>query len=165
MARCYDSSGRQYYCRSGWNSWGRWVVLAVILVAAFLFFFLFRSVCFSHCHPYCSTNPPSSFLTARRRRKRGLQPYRGTGWSTAPFGHGPAQYNPNYPSQPPPDLHTSPPAYGANAGYYGGQNQGYFGGQQAGVELQQPQNVHRGGDNVYQPPGGPPPKKADGIVR
>lgn len=106
------------------------------------------------------TNKIDRCLSARRRRAHGLQPYRGTGW--IPGAHGPAVYNPNYQGPPPqqPYYASSPPTYTPQAGgYYGQQNQGYFGGQQTGVELQQPSNAYRGGDNVYEPPTGPPPSK------
>ncbi|KKY18211.1 hypothetical protein UCRPC4_g05056 [Phaeomoniella chlamydospora] len=106
---------------------------------------------------------PYRCLSARRRRRSGLQPYRGTGWvGRTPFGHGPAQYNPNYNQQA--QYNPPPPQYTPQGGYYGGagQNQGYFGGgQQNGVELQQPSNVYRGGEPVYEPPAGPPPSKKD----
>ncbi|KAI7034547.1 hypothetical protein KC352_g47135, partial [Hortaea werneckii] len=46
---------------SAWNSWARWLVLALIIVGAFFIFFLF------------------SCITARRRRRHGYRPYRGTG--------------------------------------------------------------------------------------
>ncbi|KAI9732819.1 MAG: hypothetical protein M1834_003757 [Cirrosporium novae-zelandiae] len=134
-----DMYGNCYQYSSGWYNWGRWVLLAIIIIAAFLFFFLI------------------SCLSARRRRRRGAHPYWGTGWAagSTPPGHGPAQYNPNvqpYYGQ----YQQPPPTYGQ------GQNQSYFGGQQAGVELQQPQSAYqpqRGGDPVYAPPEGPPPKK------
>lgn len=134
------------------------VVLGALVVGAFLIFLIF------------------SCITARRRRRQGQQPWRGTGWAAGapPPGHGPArytgappqQYNGNTAAAPP----YSPPA---NQGYYGqgynsGTNQGYFGGQQQGVELQQPENAYaRGGENVYSPPTGPPPGKTagDGIIR
>lgn len=127
-----------------------------------------------------------SCVTARRRRRQGLTPYRGTGWAAGrpPAGHAPAQYTGN--AQPAPSYNNQPgynPSYNdnqtggapvyspppANQNYYGngGANQGYFGGQQSGVELQQPNNTYqpqRGGDQVYNPPAGPPPGK-DGIVR
>ena len=106
-----------------------------------------------------------------------MQPYRGTGWAAQGAQGGPPQgqwagaqnqgYYGNNQAAPP----YSPTA---NQGYnynqqpaYGG-NQGYFGGQQnGGVELQSPDGAHmRGGENVYQPPAGPPPNKAnDGIIR
>lgn len=150
-----------YYgnCNDAWGSYGRWIVIVAIIVGIFLIFLLF------------------SCITARRRRRQGLQPFRGTGWAQGrtPAGHAPAQYagaqpyygNNNGAAAPP----YSPPD---NQGYYNqgynnqGANQGYFGGQQQGVELQQPANTYaRGGENVYQPPTGPPPGKTggDGIVR
>ncbi|KAL8841936.1 MAG: hypothetical protein Q9170_000716 [Blastenia crenularia] len=113
-----------------------------------------------------------SCVTARRRRRQGMTPYRGTGWAAGrtPAGHAPAQYTGAQPSygniQP-----TAQPVYAppTNQNYYGNQgaNQSYFGGQQSGVELQSPNNTYqppRGGDQVYNPPAGPPPGK-DGIVR
>lgn len=116
-----------------------------------------------------------SCITARRRRRAGMQPYRFTGWAggNVPPGHAPAQYNPNqgfqgnqqYQQNPP--VYTTPPqpAYGQSG------NQGYFGGQQSGVELQQPNNAyqpHRGTDPGFNTPAGPPPGKDgmhDGIIR
>lgn len=112
-------------------------------------------------------------MTARRRRGRGVAPYRGTGW-LAPQ-HGPVQYYSNNQTE-----QTQQP-YGNNAGYYagnnaaappynqygGGQNADYYGGQQTGIELQQPGNTYQpqtGGANVYSPPAGPPPGKRD-IIR
>jgi len=146
---CYDSYGN-YNCNSGWYQWGRWVLLGAIIVAAILFFFLF------------------SCISARRRKRMGGRPMYGTGWASAPFGHGQATYNPNYQSQqagPGGNNYNAPPTYQQEGGYYG-ENQGYFGGQQTGTELQQPQNTYRGGDPVYEPPTGPPPtKKGDGIIR
>ncbi|KAI4185265.1 MAG: hypothetical protein L6R41_004221 [Letrouitia leprolyta] len=118
-----------------------------------------------------------SCITARRRRRQGMTPYRGTGWAggRTPAGHAPAQYtgaqpyyggDNQYNNQPPVQPAYSPPP---NGNYYGNQgaNQTYFGGQQSGVELQSPNNTYqppRGGDQVYSPPTGPPPSK-DGIVR
>lgn len=111
-------------------------------------------------------------ITARRRRRAGAVPFRGTGWAAGrtPAGHAPAQYTAPQPyyggnNQQP------PPVYGAaqNQTYYGNGNQGYFGGQQSGVELQQPQGAYRppgGGDAVYNsPPGAPYGKGGDGIVK
>lgn len=37
---CYDRYGRRYTCNSAFSSWGRWVVLAVIIGAALVLFFL-----------------------------------------------------------------------------------------------------------------------------
>lgn len=150
--RCYDDDGY-----SNWDSYGRWIVLAAIIAGAFFIFFAFACI------------------TARRRRRQGMNPYRGTGWAAGrtPAGHAPAQYT----GAPQPHYQQSnnaAPAYAPpNQGYYGhDSNQGYFGGgQQNGVELQPsfPSNTYqpqRGGDNVYNPPPGPPPgKQNDGIVR
>ncbi|KAI9720593.1 MAG: hypothetical protein M1812_002773 [Candelaria pacifica] len=158
-----DGYGNGYY--SSWDSWGRWVVLAAILVGFFLLFVL------------CSC------ITSRRRRRNGLTPYRGTGWAAGktPPGHAPATYTgapqPGYGgeqyNQAAPPMYSPPPA---NNGYYGnnnagyGANQSYFGGgqQQTGIELQQPQHAYQpasGGDPVYQAPPGAPPAKNDGIIR
>lgn len=146
MVRCYYDRYGRYRCRnSAWNDWVRWVVLAVVVIGFLLLFFL------------CSC------ITARRRRKAGRQPFYGTGWAARP-----GAYN-NAPTQQPYYAGNAAPAppYSApdsNAGYYGGgQNQGYYG-QQNGVELQSPQPAY-GGAAGYAPPPGPPPGKADGIVR
>jgi hypothetical protein len=115
-------------------------------------------------------------ITARRRRRRGLQPYRGTGWLGG--NHGPVTYNPQpyynnnqYPNQP-----GNNTTYGNNGGgappTYNASNAGYYG-QNSGVEMQPPQNSYqpntRDGDNVYAPPSSPPPGKGhygnDGIIR
>ncbi|KIX98310.1 uncharacterized protein Z520_05611 [Fonsecaea multimorphosa CBS 102226] len=139
MARCIDNNGNAYRCNSAWYDWGRWVALAVIILGAFLIFFLF------------------SLLSARRRRRMGRQPMYGTGWvGRTPWGHAPAQYNPGYQQ-----TQQAPPAYNQtqNYGGYYGQNQGYFGGRQTDFEMQPPANTYRGGDDVYTPPTGPPPAK------
>ncbi|GAM85560.1 hypothetical protein ANO11243_035670 [Dothideomycetidae sp. 11243] len=136
-----DHMNRNSYCdyngycyNSGWDSYGRWIVFAVIVGVGICLFFLF------------------SCITARRRRKLGMQPFRGTGWAAGrpPPGHGAATYNPNAgnfqmeqpvyndPTQQP--YNSAPPAYG---GYYG--NSG----------VTQPQAAHTG--DHYKPPAGPPP--------
>ena len=78
---------------------------------------------------------PHSCISARRRRRRNLQPIYGTGWAgRPPWGHGHAQYNPNYqggyaqPQREPPyvqqperqDRYAAPGADGAQGygGYY-----------------------------------------------
>jgi len=114
-------------------------------------------------------------------------PYKGTGTSRAkiselmaaltslgwlagtPPGHGAAQYygpagsntQPYYGNQNQPEQQAAPPytSEGANASYYGQQN---------GIEMQQPANTYqpqRGGDGVYAPPQGPPPKKERDLIR
>ena len=132
-------------------------------------FLLPLQVCFATSQVIRSlTYTNNSCISARRRKRVGGRPMYGTGWAAAPFGHGPATYNPNFQSQqaaPAREDYNSPPTYQQQGGYYG-ENQGYFGGQQTGTELQQPQNTYRGGDPVYEAPVGPPPKKErDGIIR
>lgn len=147
----------KYFTKNDTNSQSR-VVLGALIVGAFLIFLIF------------------SCITARRRRRQGQQPWRGTGWAAGvpPPGHGPAQYTGAPPQQYNGNTSAAPPySPPANQGYYGqgynsGSNQGYFGGQQQGVELQQPENAYaRGGEEVYSPPAGPPPgkKAGDGIIR
>jgi hypothetical protein len=155
----YYSHGCYY---SGWNAYGRWVLLGAIIVGFFFIFLLF------------------SCVTARRRRRQGLQPYRLTGWAGGvPPSHGQAQYVGNQGGAVPNNqgwggpgqqAYQSPPAYGgpppaAGEGTFFPPNhvrpgQGYFGGQQSGIELQQPHNAYnpqRGGEPVYAAPEGPPP--------
>ncbi|GAB7360955.1 hypothetical protein MBLNU230_g0938t1 [Neophaeotheca triangularis] len=155
---------RQYYYgnrnRSSWSNWVRWLVLGLVIAGAILVFFLF------------------SCITARRRRKRGYQPYRGTGWTLGrtPPGHGPATYNasPYYGNQqshgtthaqpyynnsnnPPPPAYPGP-NNGAAQSYYGNND----------MELQQPNNTYQGynrGNSDYSAPPGPPPNHKDGIIR
>jgi hypothetical protein len=151
VERCtyYRYSGDVYCYYSPWDTWGRWVVLAGI-IGLFLLFFLI------------------SCLSARRRRKAGLNPYRGTGWLAGkpPPGHGPAVWtggqqgayqqpasNPAPPySQQPNDSYQTTGHTGSNTGYYAPQNGGF--------ELQSPPNTYQpqqGGEPVYAPPPGPPP--------
>ncbi|KAK5168922.1 uncharacterized protein LTR77_006231 [Saxophila tyrrhenica] len=144
MARC--DGGYNYYggCYSTWDAWARWVVLGVVIFGAIFIFFLF------------------SCISARRRRKRGYTPYRGTAWAAGrtPPGHAPAQYNSQQPyySNNQQNYQPPPPAYGASQDYYSRQND---------VELQQPPQAYgtNSRDNSYAPPPGPPPQKNDGIVR
>ncbi|KEQ59393.1 uncharacterized protein M437DRAFT_14872, partial [Aureobasidium melanogenum CBS 110374] len=116
---------------SAWNRWGRWVLLACIIVAFFILFFLF------------------SCLSARRRRKHGYNPYFGTGWTVR---HGTPTYNqnvqPQYETTSTPYYNNSnnpPPAYSPapNTTNYGNN-----------IELQQPQAAYTGN---YAPPKDPPP--------
>ncbi|KAL9084279.1 MAG: hypothetical protein Q9159_005324 [Coniocarpon cinnabarinum] len=137
-------------CNSNWSQWGRWVLLVGIIVLVLFIFFVF------------------SCLNARRRRRQGATPFRGTGWM-AP-GHGPVNYyGPGGPNNtnPPPNQYAyygspnggqgAPPAYNpSHSGYYG---------QESGLEMQPPQQAHAppqrgaGGSQVYSPPPGPPPGK------
>lgn len=38
---CYDDYYGNGNCNSSWENWARWLVLALIIVGAFLIFFLF----------------------------------------------------------------------------------------------------------------------------
>lgn len=149
QVRCrgYSQSVGYYDCYTPWSDWGRWVFLAGIILLFLVFFLL-------------------ACISARRRRRAGLRPYRGTGWMGGPpAGHGPAVYTaqhstsaPPYQAHPPPNdpapQYTPQPQqsyFGNNTGYYG---------PQSGVELQSPSNAYqpqRGGEPVYTPPPGPPP--------
>jgi len=132
-----------YPCDSAWSDWVRWLVLAIIIIAAFLLFAAF------------------SCITARRRRRIGAQPYRGTGWALGrtPPGHAPATYNANPHYQQPYYNNSNNPA--PPPAYTPAPNQGYYG---HDVELQQPQQAYgsgwrSGGEPVYEPPKGPPPAR------
>jgi len=169
---------RQYYCNgysssyncnnSAFSSYGRWILLAAIIGAALVFFLAF------------------SCLSARRRKRQGLQPYRMTGWAhqgqtnntqsqyqppVQPYGNNNPNYYNNNSNNAAGTPNNAPPTYEPpkEGNYYGngGANQGYFGGQQSGIELQQPNNSYqpRGAENVYSAPDGPPPAKGDGIIR
>merc|ERR1711915_587602 len=128
---------RRCYRQSAWNSWVRWVVLAVVVIGFLLLFF------------FCSC------ITARRRRKAGRTPFYGTGWAARPVGNNAQPYYNNQNNAPAPPYSA---ATNNNNGYYGnGANQGYYG-QQNGVELQSPQPTY-GGNQQYAPPPGPPPGK------
>lgn len=154
-----------YDCgNSAWGSYGRWILLAAVIIGSFLLFLAF------------------SCITARRRRRAGLNPYRGTAWTNGGWGGNTYQNNPQAYNRPAYGNNqygsnpgaAAPPVYSPpkeNTGYYGngnGANQGYFGGQQSGIELQQPGNSYqpgRGGDELYAAPQGPPPSKQDGVIR
>ena len=84
----------------------------------------------------------------------------GTGWvGQAPWGHGQAQYNPNYNYQQPQyhqpqrefdqqgqygGYYGGPPSYAPSSQPAGGNNQGYYGGgnRDQGFEMQPPQRVY-----------------------
>ena len=141
-----------------------------------------RGGCFLFLPPHLVSEAPpdpqillssTRCINARRRRRAGLNPYRGTGWlaGQTPPGHAPAQYTggppqPYFNNAPQPAFNPNPPIYSPPQT----QPQGYFGGQQTGIELQQPNNSYqpqRGGEPVYGAPEGPPPAKrnGDGIIR
>jgi hypothetical protein len=62
---------------------------------------------------------------------------------------------PQYSAQPQQETYTGQ-TFNPNDGYYGSP----YGNQQEGIQLQQPAtSYHRGTENVYEPPTGPPPKK------
>lgn len=98
-------------------------------------------------------------------------PYYGTGWAAGNGRFVPQQNNQAYYHQngdPNNQWGQPAPPYTPNPQYY--QNNGYYGQQQNGVELNSnissPPPAHaRAGDNVYQPPAGPPPGKGDGVIR
>ncbi|KAJ0121636.1 Protein RCR2 [Diaporthe amygdali] len=155
-------NGRCY--QSNWSYWGRWVLAAIVIV-----FFLVLFLTWS-----CISN--------RRRRRAGMNPRYGTGWMMPGQQYGNGQqpqygngwfgqnkYNnnqqPQY-QQPPPPQYT--PANGPVPNQYTGQtfnsNEGYYGqhNNNNDIPLQQPGSSYypRGGDNVYEPPTGPPPAKS-----
>jgi len=166
---CGDGYYYSYNCgNSRWDTWGRWVALAVIVVVVLLLAFLF------------------SCYNTRRRRRRGMAPMYGTGWmagkppqgqyygNTNPnVGGGGGYYNSNQPynggqaappySPPIPNQQTGN-TFNSNEGYYGNHHGGGYGGG-GGIELQQPQsayNPQRGGDPVYE---APLSGKGDHIIR
>ncbi|KHN96439.1 Chitin synthesis regulation, Congo red resistance, RCR protein [Metarhizium album ARSEF 1941] len=142
-----NSYGYTYRCNSRWYDWGRWVVLAGIIVVFVLI--MFTCAC-----------------TARRRRRRGAQPMYGTGWM-APAGkfgnnqqHQMNSYNQGYAQ--PQGYYNTPPPYGQqqapqNTGTTFNPNDGYYGHQQQ-YGVQQPPNTYQP-DGGYAPPPGPPPGK------
>ena len=125
----------------------------------------FTQTIITHTHLIRFANVSQRCITARRRRKRGYQPYRGTGWTLGrtPPGHGQATYNnqPQYaqyaqnqnqyqaPQQPYyNNSNNPPPSYYDASANRGGNND---------VELQSPQPAYGGHGSQYQPPKGPPP--------
>jgi hypothetical protein len=59
---CRNGYGYGYNnCYSTWDAWARWLVLGLVVFGALFIFFIF------------------SCVSARRRRKAGYSPYRGTG--------------------------------------------------------------------------------------
>jgi hypothetical protein len=146
-------SGRNCENRNDWYWWGRWVVAGVILLICIVSLVI------------CS-------ITARRRRRRGVQPFYGTGWMATGQKYGAhnqqqgynmnAYQQPQYPQQNNNQGWTNPPpAYGQQQPQYTGStfrpSDGYYGdGQQSGVQA--PQNTYN--RDGFNPPAGPPPGKA-----
>ncbi|KAH8905403.1 hypothetical protein BR93DRAFT_939381 [Coniochaeta sp. PMI_546] len=145
----YYSNG---YCyrNSGWYFWGRWLFAGIVIA------FVIGAIVLLGC------------INSRRRRRQGLAPRYGTGWmAPAP------KYSPNSGGYvPPPPQYTStpmqnyPPPGQQQQPQYTGQtfnsNDGYYGGHNEGVAP--PPNTYYpqrgvGGENVYEPPAGPPPGK------
>jgi len=154
----YDDDCVGYGCYSTWNSWGRWVALAVIVVAFILLAFAL------------------SCINSRRRRRRGVAPMYGTAWMAAPPPYGQQQQYPNQPynGAHAPPMYSPPGVVPQQTGNTFNSNDGYYGhhqyqGQNNDIELQQPASAYqRGGENVYQAPMGPPPGKksqGDGVIR
>lgn len=95
MNSCYEYQDYYGNCYSAWDSWIRWVVLAVI-IALFLLLFI-----------------GCSCLSARRRHRAGLQPYYGTGWTQRQWPYYDSQ--PYYPQPAPPyATRANPPPYQQN---------------------------------------------------
>ncbi|EGX93933.1 hypothetical protein CCM_02204 [Cordyceps militaris CM01] len=164
-SRCPSGySYRNGYCyRNSWYSWGRWVLVGVLIFFALVFLFL------------CS-------CCARRRSRKGSKPMYGTGWmggnkwggnnnnnaqNTYPQQTYPQQdYNQNqggYNYNQQQQGYQAPPNYGNNSqqpqntGTTMNPNDGYYGNQQYGGP-QQPQNTYQPAGG-YAPPPGPPPTK------
>ncbi|KAK1460644.1 hypothetical protein CCUS01_08749 [Colletotrichum cuscutae] len=158
----YCSSGQVYrngacYERGAWYWWGRWVLAAVVVGIALLILILLGC------------------MNSRRRRKRGVQPFYGTGWMSNNNKHnqqGTYAYNQPYNGQQqgyagyPQQggaYQNPPPAYGPaqqQPQYTGttfNPNDGYYGGHNEGIHLQQPQNAYQ--RDSYAAPAGPPPGK------
>jgi len=142
----FDDFNCNCNCDSGWNRWGRWVALGVIIVVAVLFAFL------------------ASCLHARYRRRNNQRPYYGTGWLAKPPAYDNSGYNPQtgyYGGGPAAPPYTAGPVPRQETGNTFDSNQGYYG--QGGYEMLPPQNAYyqdqRGGANVYQPPDALPSRK------
>lgn len=96
-----------------------------------------------------------SCVSARRRRKMGFAPYRGTGWAGGRNNNAQPQYNNSQPYYNNTSQQQPAPAYNAApaATHNGGAAQDYYG--NGGV--QQPMQTYNRGHEEYKPPTGPPP--------
>jgi len=140
--RCYvDSWGRRRcYRQNNWNSFGRWILLGMVL------FFLVLLILLR--------------VQSRRRRTRGLKPLYGTGWlgTNLPMQgrrNNNTQNNVNTYSNQHHEAGLGAPGGAQNAYYdphkqHGHEQMGYANTTNYGGGLQQPQQT-------YQPPSGPPP--------
>ncbi|EAA35593.1 hypothetical protein GE21DRAFT_2603 [Neurospora crassa] len=140
--RCFLDEYGQRYCYTHWYYYGRWILLAVAILCVFLSVYLMAR------------------RNSRRRRIQGTQPMYGTGWmAPAPPPYAPPQYS----AQPPPGSQAPGGYYAPPNGQKADQNGEYVygGNQQEGIQLQQPASAyHRGADDQYAPPEGPPPNQA-----
>jgi len=117
------------YCDSAWDNWGRWVAASVILgIGVFAFLLI-------------------ACINARRRRRRGLEPFTGTAWMAGP----PPPYQQYQP--PPPQYYSGPPQGPPPDSYYGARPQ------RENIELGQSPPIREPQNVYYQPPPGPPPNK------
>jgi hypothetical protein len=107
---------------------------------------------YNSIHSHTTSNLSHSCLSARRRRKRGHSPLRGTGWTLGKTPNNPNTAQPYYANT----QQTTQPYYNnsnnpAPPPTYGGANNSYYGKDNSGV--QPPQQAYGG----YAPPAGPPP--------
>lgn len=149
---CYSNNG------SSWNYWGRWVLAAIVII--FFIVLVFFWTCLSN----------------RRRRRRGVQPRYGTGWMMpgpqqppqygngwfGQHGKGNGNVNNNVNNPPPPQYTPAAPVGSQYTGQTFNTDEGYYGHHNNDIPLQQPSSSYHphGGNNVYEPPAGPPPGKA-----
>lgn len=142
---------RQYYSdgcygwgcggNSGWNNWGRWILLALI-IGVFLISFLL----------VCTTN--------KRRLNRGQQPITGTSWIVPPTYH---QSEQQYQSQAAPPYNPNANSDPTAAGYYD-QSGNFVNTSHHGAGYSNHQGGYTSNDaygpppgDAYGPPPGPPP--------
>ncbi|KAJ3474333.1 hypothetical protein NLG97_g9892 [Lecanicillium saksenae] len=159
----YRSGSYCYRNRSSFYSWGRWVLVGVLIFFALVFLFL------------CA-------CCARRRARKGSKPMYGTGWMGGNKwgGNNANQMNTYDNQQPYPQQQYPPPQQGGfdpqynqgayqqpnygqpqqpqNTGTTFNPNDGYYGNQQQYGAPQHPPNTYQP-EGGYAPPSGPPPGK------
>uniref|UniRef100_A0A060T8G6 ARAD1D11198p n=1 Tax=Blastobotrys adeninivorans TaxID=409370 RepID=A0A060T8G6_BLAAD len=172
MAPTADTLDRRYWYYgddgySRWYSWGRWVLLGIII---FLFFVILFSLC----------------MRSRKRVQQGRTPITGTGWMVPPsYYQSQQQYGQEGSGAPVPPYHPQPGRmdagyYDANGNFvahnpmasppppaatYGGQQPSYGGGAPYQGSSSRPNEYEMGTveyerhDN-YAPPDYPPPAAA-----